>query len=342
MPEHPFAIGKILPGLADLWAETLGDDRVCIAILDGPVDLSHECFRGSQLETLSTLAVSGDQSTVALAHGTHVASVIFGKHESDLKGIAPSCRGLIVPIFGEFKDGEPLPCSQVDLARAINLAVQSKADVINISGGQLSTTGTAHPILVDAIQKCADAGVLLVAAAGNQGCDCLHIPASIPAVLAVGAMDQEGNPLPFSNWGAMYRERGVLAPGMDIVGACASGGVNLATGTSYATPIISGVIALLMSLYLKRSGRKPSSLQIREALLTSAIGCDEQPTDDCRRLLAGRLNISRSIEILLKLGDADMSESRIAEFEARVEASTANATGIGSVPILETEATPNQ
>lgn len=308
MNGSPLTIDEVLPELRELWNETVGVQTVCVAVLDGPVDLTHPCFSGSSISQIPTLAVVGNESGAAAAHGTHVASVIFGQHGGPVKGISPACRGLVVPIFGEFNDGEPVPCSQVDLARAINLAIQSGADVVNISGGQYSPTGTAHPILADAIRKCHDSNVLLVAAAGNQGCDCLHIPASLPAVLPVGAMDRDGSPVSFSNWGEAYRSRGVLAPGADIPGALAGGGVSHATGTSYATPIVSGLVALLLSAYLKRHGRKPSAMQVRDAILSSTLGCDEQPTEDCRRLLAGRLNISRTMSILLHNGANNMTE----------------------------------
>ena len=310
MNGSPPTIDEVLPELHALWNETVGDHSVCVAVLDGPVDLTHECFSGSRLTSVPTLAIMGAESGAALAHGTHVASVIFGQHKGPVKGISPACRGLIIPIFGEFSDGEPVPCSQLDLARAINLAVQSGADVVNISGGQYSPTGTAHPILADAIQKCLESGVLLVAAAGNQGCDCLHIPASLPAVLPVGAMDRDGTPLHFSNWGEAYRSRGVLAPGTDIPGALTGGGVSHATGTSYATPIVSGLVALLMSVYLKRHGTKPSAIQVRDAILASAVGCYEHPTEDCRRLLAGRLNISRTMSIILDNGANAMTDPK--------------------------------
>ncbi len=301
-------IDEILPELREIWNETAGDPSVCVAVLDGPVDLTHPCFSGGTLASIATLAVAGHEVGAAVAHGTHVASVIFGQHQGLVKGISPACRGLVIPIFGEFSDGEPVPCSQVDLARAINVAIQSGADVINISGGQYSPTGTAHPILADAIRKCQESNIVIVAAAGNQGCDCLHIPASLPAVLPVGAMDRDGSPLPFSNWGEAYRSRGVLAPGADIPGASPGGGISHASGTSYATPVVSGLIALLMSLYLKRHGVKPGALQVRDAILAAALGCAEQPTDDCRRLLLGHLNISRTMSIILHSGASNMTE----------------------------------
>ena len=58
-------------------------------------------------------------------------------------------------------------------------------------------------------RSCEDNNVLVVAAAGNDGCACLHVPAAVPSVLAVGA---DGKPLETSNWGEAYRSNGILAP----------------------------------------------------------------------------------------------------------------------------------
>ena len=65
-----------IPGLQELWTETTGDARICVAVLDGPVDLAHSCFAGAAIEEVETLVpcVAGDD--LASRHGTHVASVI--------------------------------------------------------------------------------------------------------------------------------------------------------------------------------------------------------------------------------------------------------------------------
>ncbi|WP_197171647.1 cyanobactin maturation protease PatG family protein [Novipirellula aureliae] len=291
-------IDNLIDGLADLWKATTGDERVCIAILDGPVDLSHPAFHGANLQKLETIAGGVPDDGLATRHGTHVASIIFGCHDGPVKGVAPRCRGLIVPVFRDVVGRSPVPCSQLDLARAINQAVVAGADIINISGGELSPTGTAHPILADAIRNCDRSGVLIVAAAGNQGCDCLHIPAALPAVLPIGAMDAAGHPLDFSNWGEEYRTRGVLAPGDRIKGAVPGARVGAESGTSYSTPVVSGVVALLMSLHLIRDGTRLGSRRVKDVILDTAINCDQQPTTDCLRLLGGRLNITKAKSII--------------------------------------------
>jgi cyanobactin maturation PatA/PatG family protease len=296
-----------MPGLNVLWAETVGHPDICLAVLDGPVDLSHPGFEGANLTLLESLVSGVADSGAASQHGTHVASVIFGQPGSPIHGIAPGCRGLIIPIFRSGAGDSLVPCSQLDLARAILLAVQHGANVINLSGGQFEPTGQAHPLLADAVRFCAKHGILIVAAAGNDGCDCLHIPAALDAVLAVGAMDWQGTPLEISNWGEAYQRHGILALGQDVSGAMPGGGVVTRSGTSFATAMVSGVTALLLSLQLKRSER-PDPRAVRHAILTSAIGCDQQPVANCRRLLAGRLNIVGALHQLTQGGTVEMSD----------------------------------
>ncbi|MGF1591215.1 MAG: PatA/PatG family cyanobactin maturation protease [Pleurocapsa sp.] len=295
-------VASTIVGLKELWQETLGKPDVCVAILDGQVAKSHSCLANAKLTQIETLVSDRVEQGQALQHGTHIASIIFGQHNSSVKGIATNCRGLIVPIFTNGDGGSLAPCSQIDLARAIVQAVQHKANIINISSGQLTPSGEAYPILADAVRYCSENNVLIVAAAGNDGCNCLHIPGALPSVLAVGAMNSQGIPLDFSNWGDRYQTQGILAPGENILGATPNGGTAVRSGTSYATPIVSGIAALLMSLQLKQ-GQKLNSHAVRAALLKSAIACEKEPSPDCRRLLAGRLNIKGAMSLILQRGD---------------------------------------
>ncbi|MDS1345170.1 S8 family peptidase [Planktothrix agardhii] len=283
-----------IPGLKKLWTETRGDPKICVAVLDGIVDQNHPCFDGADLTRLPSL-VSGEASENGSmsTHGTHVASIIFGQHDSPVTGIAPQCRGLIIPVFAD----ESLRLSQLDLSRAIEQAVNHGANIINVSAGQLTDAGEAEKWLEKAIELCQENNVLLIAATGNDGCECLHVPASLPTVLAVGAMDDQGKPVNFSNWGDAYQKQGILAPGKDILGAKPGGGTVKLSGTSFATPIVSGVAALLLSLQIKR-GEKPDPQKVKTALLASATPCNPKDTDDQSRCLMGKLNILDAIEYL--------------------------------------------
>jgi cyanobactin maturation PatA/PatG family protease len=246
-------------------------------------------------------------------HGTHVASIIFGQPESEVPGIVPQCRGLLVPIFAD----DRCSATQLDMARAIEQAANAGAHVINISGGQLTDMGEAEGWLENAVRLCQDKNILLVAAAGNDGCDCLHVPAALPNVLAVGAMDARGHPLDFSNWGATYQQQGILAPGQNILGAKPGGGTERLNGTSFAAPIATGVAALLLSEQVRR-GETPDPQKIRQLLLQSALPCDPDLPEATRRCLAGTLNLSGAFTLLT---GATMSEEQTAMNPSGVEAS---------------------
>lgn len=315
-----------LPGLEELWAETLGHPEVCVALLDGPVDVLHPSLRCARLEQHETLTPGTADDGMASQHGTQIASILFGRHDGPVKGLAPGCRGISLPIFGSGPSRSSRRCSQVDLARAIGRAMELGAAVINVSGGEFSPTGDAGPILEAAVRACGRQDVLLVAAAGNEGCRCLHVPAALNGVLAVGAMNDRGEALPLSNWGDLYRESGILAPGEAILVAGPGGGAVRRSGTSYAAAVVSGVAALLLSLQAKR-GRRTSPGAVRDALLKSALGCDYQRVEDCRRLLAGRLNISGARSFIMQ-GSTTM-------LEASSTSETAVAPGAG-----ESSATP--
>lgn len=213
--------------------EPYGDPRVCVALLDGPVDLSHPCFAGADLTRLTTLVQEPAGPGPMSLHGTHVASLLFGMPGTPLTGLAPHCRGLILPVFRDGGDGR---VPQMDLARAIERAVEEGAHVINISGGERADTGQADALLERALRLCEDQGVLVVSAAGNDGADTLQVPAAVPSVLAVGAAAADGSPLDISNWGGAYRTHGILAPGQNIEGAAPGGGLASLTGSSFATP----------------------------------------------------------------------------------------------------------
>jgi cyanobactin maturation PatA/PatG family protease len=303
-----------------IWARTRGDPEIRIAVLDGPVDTSHPCFRSLSFTSVPALVTPTVSTGAASRHGTHVASVIFGQIGGPITGIAPNCHAIFIPVFADGPAGEFLNSTQLDLARAISRAALEGAHVINVSGGQLAQSDEPEPLLADVLADCAKRNILVVAAAGNDGCECLHIPAAAASVLSVGAMDANGDPLPISNWGLAYQQRGVLAPGEHIPGAVPGGGIAYQSGTSFAAPIVAGLVGLLLSVQ-KQLGRSPDPEAIRAALIASALECDCTRVVDRRRCLAGRVN-SRGALALVIGGEPKMAdEIQMQQGEAGVAAS---------------------
>ena len=273
-----------VPGLAGLREQTLGHPSVVVAIVDGRIDAGQSSLAGASIRVIDSGAPVGPAEGRTADHGTYVASVIAGQPGTNVDGIAPECSFLSVPAWTPER---PRP-SQIDLARAIEAAVDEGADIINLSGGQFVDAPLAQDHLERAVQKCIDNDVLLIAAAGNDGCPCLHVPASLDGVIAVGSRGED-QASEFSNHHELYQRNGITAPGEHITGATLTGGTQEQSGTSVAAPVVSAVAALLLSLE-REAGRSTSPRTIGQALLDGADRCVID-NDHCQRLLGRTLTI---------------------------------------------------
>lgn len=320
-----------IPGITELKTHTKGDPRIKIALLDGPVDLDRACFQGSNLtkiqpyweqqitikpqdlETYLEIENSGDNDqtkatnlkaaipdikTLELLnitfHATHISSTIFGQPNSPVQGIAPNCTGFNIPI-GFNNDNFISP---INLSRAINLAIDMGANIIHIAACRPTKTGVADELLERALRQCQKNNILIIAPAGNDKGECWCIPAILPDVLAVGAMKDNGQPFKFSNWGGIYQQQGILAPGENILGAQPGTDKPIRKkGTSCAAPIVTAVSALLLSLQLQR-GLSPDPESVRAAIINSAIPCDPESVAEPERCLLGKLNVSGALALL--------------------------------------------
>lgn len=272
-----------------------GSAAVTVGIVDGLPDLSHPTLRGASIEILQ--AMVPPDSGAPDAHGTAVCSIIFGQSNA-IPGLAPDCLGLALPIFFR-KGADPAsrPVSQLDLARAISFGLERGASIINISAGQKSATVEPDAHLEQTLEAAVERRVLLIAAAGNDGCAYIHLPAAVESVLSVGALGCAGRPLETSNWAEPYRRNGLLAPGEGLPVATLDGGVTAGTGTSYATAVVSGVAAVLLSV-AREEGARLDALDIRQILLESAIACNLDGEGACDRYLAGTLDVAAALAIV--------------------------------------------
>jgi hypothetical protein len=323
--------------LEALWAITTGHPSICIAVLDGPVEISHRCFDGASLREIDVFQNESRSAGVSRQHGTQIASILFGQHGSTkVRGIAPKCRGLIIPIYESSELGPQ--CSQASLAEAIRAAIDHGAHIINVSGGQLWDKTNVEPALLEAITRAAQIGVPIVAAAGNDGCSgCEHVPAALPWVIPVGATDEKGDIHASTNRSETYSRRGLTAPGVGILCAAADGGTTTATGTSFATAIMSGGLGLLASLY----ARADQLTQIRNLPEIVLSTCDPSiPDGNNKSFFVGRLNIGSARESIVtslhnkreKLAMSSVSESPVENLGdiANVDISSASKETVGA------------
>jgi hypothetical protein len=294
-----------IPGIRQLWQRTTGDPAVRVALIDGPADLSHPCFAGADITMVepdwlpelrdADRFLAPDQYANRLEHGTYVASMLFGQHGSPVTGLAPQCSGIIVAaLWGALTDADP-----VNLARAIEAAVNEGAHVIVVEVCVGTCRGEVDGLLTRAVSEADRAGVLVVAGSGNDEGRCVCFPAVAPEVLAVGAYNDDGVTYKFSNWDPAYEGHGLVAPGGDIQAAARDGGLVTHKGTSCSGPVAAGVAALLLSLQVQR-GLRPDPAAVREAMLHTAVPCTAEETHgEPDRCMAGKLDIARATRHIL-------------------------------------------
>jgi hypothetical protein len=188
--------------------------------------------------------------------------------------------------------------TELNLARAFELALELGASVIHCAACRPTQTGEGEEILLQALRKCLDHNILIVAPAGNNAGEWWCMPASLPGVLSVGALKPDGTPYTFSNWGGNNALEGLMAPGGEILGAQPANEEPLRLkGTSMAAPVMTGLCALLLSLQ-KQQGKPVDAEAVRAALLNTAIPCTPDDTDEPERCLRGKVNLSGAMAVL--------------------------------------------
>ncbi len=308
-----------------------GDASVRIGIIDGLPDLGHRAFRDARIRILTELIPQGESAPDP--HGTQICSLLFGNGDP-IGGISPACSGLVLPVFLRGQpSGSLRSTSQLDLARAIEFALENDVSIINISAGQKVISPEADEHLERALKKCALHRVLVVAAVGNDGCACLHLPASVSTVLAVGALDSLGRPLEISNWGSVYQQNGILAPGDNVTVADLGGGITTARGTSYATALVSGVAALLFA-EARRNNYQIDPIEIGEIILRTATPCASNHSEVCSRFLHGILNVKAAIA---GLKQKDQRRRAAKSESAILSAKNSEVTLLGEQAAMSTE-----
>lgn len=297
-----------IPGVRRLWELTLGRPDVTIGLVEGLPDRTHPCFSGADLTYLRPRWLPRDDEPMPQLrqHATFVASVLFGQHDGPVPGIAPRCRGLILPAL----QNETTLLDPINAARSVDLLVEEGADIIHFAAGHPTRSDDTDPIFKRAIRNAYESGVLVVAPAGNDHGECDIIPAILPEVLAVGAMDHDGVMFRYSDWGPPYRGHGIVAPGGFLLAAEPGGGTVEHKGTSVAAPVVSGVAALLESLRRDGGGLR-DPLAVRAALLSSARRCEPgQAHGDPDRCLDGVLDIEAATAHATRRGHVTTSSAR--------------------------------
>jgi len=260
---------------------------VVVCIVDTGIDVSHP-----DLDHVTILAwrdfVNGRSSPYDdEGHGTAMAGLIVG--DGQVRGASPAVSLLVAKAIEANGQG-----TDADVAAAIDFCVDPNGDGNRSDGADivsLSLGGGTHPIFGSAVEDAANNafqfGVFIVAAAGNDGqADDgeVEVPAREPLVIAVGAVDRNGLIAAFSSRGRQTygfpiaqprtdpdKKPELVAPGVDLVAPWPGGQYVRVSGTSPATAIVAGGLALLLENHPELRKQNPTTIEsTKTALMTAA------------------------------------------------------------------------
>jgi subtilisin family serine protease len=238
-----------LPALMGL---TSGSEDVSVALIDGPVARDHPDLAGANIHPVSGEASAACMyaGSSACAHGTFVAGILVARRGSPAPAICPDCTVLVRPVFREATTRDSLPAATPEeLAQAIAECVDAGATILNLSAATGEPSTRAERSLVQSLDYAARRGVLVVAAAGNQGTIGSSAITRHPWVIPVAACSSSGQALRQSNLAGSIAKRGVGAPGEAIESLASTGGTLAISGTSFAAAFVTGTLALLWSKF---------------------------------------------------------------------------------------------
>ena len=220
-------------GAPSAWALTTGAS-VKVAVIDTGIDLKHpdlvDNIAGG-VNCINSRKSAADDN----GHGTHVAGIIAAANNTiGVVGVGPSIRLYSVKVLNSSGTG-----TLSDLVDALQWCVDNGMDVANMS---LSSTA-GNDTFYDAIAAASDGGVVLVAAAGNSSGD-VEYPAYYAETIAVAASDSDDELAWYSNFGD---EIDLIAPGDSITSTYKGAQYATMSGTSMATPHVTGAAALVIA-----------------------------------------------------------------------------------------------
>jgi len=232
----PWGIQRIHADL--VWEVTTGS-MIRVAILDSGIDLDHpDLWRNIKggINTLKPHKSPDDDN----GHGTHLAGTVAAiDNDFGVIGIGPEVSLYAVKVLNKKGIGW-----LSDLIEALDWCISNEIQVVNMSFGSLEENQSFH----DAIIKVYQAGITMVASAGNNGEDSglIEYPALYPETIAVSAIDEDDN---FASFSSLGPQIDITAPGVDICSTCKKGFYRTLSGTSMSAAHVTGTVALILTTF---------------------------------------------------------------------------------------------
>lgn len=304
----------------EAWAKAgnKGSKSVVVALIDTGADYNHESLKTQMVQGYNFVQNNNDPMDITSAsgnpgHGTHCSGSIGGNGLVDGGIHGASGEVSIMPLrFLDEKGSGDLNNG----IKAIDYAISKGAQVISASWGATVSRSQAQP-LVDAVQRASDAGVIMVMAAANDGknndtTDVFPTNAQFDNTISVAASGPNDEKPSWSNYG-----RGsvhVASPGLDIISTLPGNKYGKLSGTSMATPLVSGIVA-----FLKAQDSTLTGAQVRSLLQLTGAKANIEVACNCRvdMMAATETVLAKKMFVVpaaatLKIGDSKQFSSKYA------------------------------
>ncbi len=226
------------------WDITKGSRSIRIAIIDTGIDYNHPDLKGNvDKEHGYNFANDSKDAMDDNGHGTHCAGTIGALHDNKIGVAGVMSDVTMIPV--KFLDAGGSGTLEAAV-KSIDYAMGLNVDLMSNSWGG----GGRSQALYEAILKAADKGIIFTAAAGNSSSNNDTSPSfpanyDIPNVVSVAALTAQNDLAYFSSYGRNSVH--IAAPGHNILSTIKGGGYEVMSGTSMATPHVSGVLGLLLA-----------------------------------------------------------------------------------------------
>jgi subtilisin family serine protease len=268
-PLYPHQWGLPDIGAPAAWGVSQGAG-VSVAVIDTGIDATQPDLSG-QVVLYKNYVNPGGSAADDEGHGTHVSGIIAAIRNNGIEvaGTAPRAKLYAFKVLDSTGSGD-----DASVAAAIRDAVDlTPCRIISMSlGGPVGSDG--DPVLASAVAYAESKGALVIAAAGNDGVTSASYPAALPGVIGVGAVDSSNNLASFSNYGSADLD--LVAPGVNIVSTVPGATTESWSGTSMATPFVSGAAAIVWSAHPELTAAQVASVLESTAQDLGAAGADQR------------------------------------------------------------------
>jgi thermitase len=302
------------------WERGVGSRSVVVAVIDTGVDWSHPDLAANIWTNTSEVAGNGrdddgngqvddvrgwdflgndanptdETSSQNPGHGTHCSGIVgaVGNNGIGVSGMSQQVSIMPLRFIGPNGQGDLMAA-----IKSIDYAVAKHADVISASWGAQVAAAQAQP-LIEAVARASAAGITFVAAAANSGAnndttDMYPANVDVANLIAVAASDPNDAKPSWSNYGKAKVH--LASPGLDIVSTLPNGAYSKLSGTSMATPLVAGLVALMKS----QAKGALTGAQARSLLQSTGAQVAIETACMCRIDAAGALDALASDQLVL-------------------------------------------